>query len=231
MTVSGMYDICNDSTCGGHLKSDMGFLFCSSCGKAQSQQLDTANTAFAQSHAVLKNTYSRKNRFEKKLLAALRCRVEYNIDEALLTFLQKHVHQIKSPQDLLEFISRYPMKKGKRRPYLYVAFYWQALGKALPLISERDLFCLKHDFDNIYFAWERLNIEPPMFPYAFLLRHIVAYGGTRYTKNMHQLCQFVRVLRCPMRTKRYKELFHRCVHFKYDKMFQEVVNGGKNRRH
>ena len=210
-----MFAICKRKECGGSLDNDMGVYFCRLCGTAQSRVLDTATTAFKQSHAVLKNTYSRKNRFEKKLLAALRCHVEYSVDPDLLKFLQDRSNHINTPQDLLDNISIYPMKRGRRRPYLYVSFYWQALGKQVPLITERDIFCLKHDFDHIFFAWERLHLPPPMFPYAFLLRHIVAHNRARYSKPMHKMCEFVRVLRCPTRVKRYKSLFQKCINFDY----------------
>ena len=212
MTAYDTYNIC--SKCSNPLICDMGMHFCSACGLSAGRLCDTSLTAFSQSHAVLKSSYSRKNRFQKKLIASLRCLVNYTLDEDMLQYLRRD--NIQSPTALLKSMSKYPVKSGSRRPYLYVTFYWRALGFDVPQITERDLFCLQEDFDKIYFAWERQQFKKPMFPYAFLLRQIVLHGDKRYTEAMHMLCEFVRKLRCPQRKKRYSELFNKCINFVYN---------------
>ena len=193
-------------------------LFCSTCGIATRRVCDTTYTSFNQSYGVLKGPYSRKSRFEKKVLASLRCNVNYVVDEDILKYLQSKV--IESPQDLLFHISKYKMPKGNRRPYIYVMYYWRALKHDVPTITERDLFCLREDFDQIFFAWERKNFQPPLFPYAFLLRRIVSHGGDRYSDGMHKMTQFVRTLRCKERLKRYENLFQQCINFDYENVFK-----------
>ena len=215
MSASDTFGICSKCSV-GKIVSDMGQYFCAECGVSAGRVCDTSYTAYSQSHAILKSTYSRKNRFEKKLLASLRCLVNYVVDEKLLDFLRQK--DIATPPDLLKKISDYLMPRGTRRPYIFVMYYWRALGKEVPILTERDLFCLKVDFDEIYFAWERQNFQPPMFPYAFLLRQIVLHGGKRYSVGMHKIIQFVRTLRCPRRSERYNSLFHKCVNFSYEKL-------------
>ena len=212
MTVSKLSEIC--IKCNGKLIEDEGILFCATCGLATRRMCDTRYTSFNQSYGVLKGPYSRKSRFEKKLLASLRCNVNYVINEDILKYLQSKT--IESPQDLLFHISKYKIPKGVRRPYLYVMYYWRALGRVVPTLTDRDLFCLREDFDKIFFAWERNKFEPPLFPYAFLLQKIVSNGGSRYTNEMHKMTQFVRTLRCRERLKRYENLFQQCINFNYE---------------
>ena len=121
MTASDTYNIC--SKCSNPLISDMGMNFCSACGLSAGRVCDTSLTAFSQSHAVLKSSYSRKNRFQKKLLASLRCLVNYTLDEDMLQYLRQD--NIQCPSALLKSMSKYPVKSGSRRPYLYVTFYFK----------------------------------------------------------------------------------------------------------
>lgn len=209
--MSNIFGICTD--CSGKLETDEGMLFCVSCGVFAAVAHDASHTSFDQTHSVLKHGYSRKKRFEKKLIASLRCHVNYNIDENLILFLQKQ--DVSTPEKMLNVMGKYPIKRGGRRPYLFICFYWKALGNALPIISERDIFCLKQDFDDIFFAWERLGFEPPMFPYGFLLKRIVSHRPTRYSNGMREMCRFVRDLRCAQRSARYEFLFQKCVEFIY----------------
>ncbi len=215
MTASVCCEIC--IKCNGKLVEDFGMLFCGTCGIGTRKICDARLTAFNQSYGVLKGPYSRKSRFEKKLLASLRCNVNYVVDEDILKYLQSK--RIENPQDVLFHISKYKVARGKRRPYLYVMYYWRALGREVPTLTDRDLFCLREDFDKIYFAWERKKFPPPLFPYAFLFRRIVSHGGDRYSEGLHKMTEFVRTLRCKERLKRYENLFQQCINFDYENVF------------
>ena len=86
MIVSALSEIC--IKCNGKVIEDEGFLFCATCGLATGRLCDTRYTSFSQSYGILKGPYSRKSRFEKKLLASLRCSVNYVVDEDILKYLQ-----------------------------------------------------------------------------------------------------------------------------------------------
>jgi len=155
--------------------------------------------------------YTRKGRFEKKILQLLQCQLNYSLDEKLVFFLS--TRKIATPEDLHEEISLYPTKG--RRPYNGIMYYWVALGKKQPSCSTRDVQLLKREFDNIYFAWERLGFMRPSFPYAYLFRKLVNRENSPYSEGMKFMTRFVRVLRCAKRRERYDALFQKCFRFNY----------------
>ena len=54
-----------------------GYYVCEFCGLMQGRCLDTTLTAYSQSFKTLLPVYSRRTRFHKKMLAALRCRCSW----------------------------------------------------------------------------------------------------------------------------------------------------------
>ena len=93
-----------------------GFLVCLECGKVARPHLETHHTSYTQRFGYVKSGYSRKNRFEKKLIASLRCMAHYHIDAELVKHLKKY--KIQTPEQLLVGIALYPKKKP-RKPYMY----------------------------------------------------------------------------------------------------------------
>jgi hypothetical protein len=85
-----------------------GFNVCTNCGKLGARALDTRNVVYNHLTSTVSQPYSRKSRFDKKVIRLLRCLVNYEIDEDLLYFLQHR--KIKSPKGLHRAIKLYPTK-------------------------------------------------------------------------------------------------------------------------
>ena len=216
-------DIC----CDEQLKPLDGFMVCTICGKTHRHHFDTSLASFSQSFYPTTPTYSRKRRFEKKLLAALTCKSFYQVDLDIIKFLKPM--KIISPEELLTALAKYP-KKQRRRPYMYITYYWQALGKTRPTPSEREIQLIISEFDRIFFAWQHNNFKRPEFPYSYLLHKIVNDGSTAssYGPAVKYLLRFVRVLRCKKRKKRYDDLFKICDQYDYQKMHPYLINGNRS---
>ena len=201
--MSRITEIC----CKSPLSMINGYLICEYCGTVLRQHLDTCLTSYNQGYMSRKCSYSRKTRFEKKIIASLRCMAYHKIDEKLVTFLMSR--KIKKPEDILSSICAYPGKR-LRKPYLYATYYWSVLGFDLPRMTELDNRMLNRHFDQIFFAWKRLDLPNPNFPYSYLMRKIVMSNDI-YSDGIRQLIKFVRVLRCDIRKARYDRLFEKCI--------------------
>ena len=210
--------------CKSRLVPESGFLCCVECGRLGQRALDTRNVSYNHSTSMIVRPYSRKSRFEKKVLGMLRCLVNYRIDDELLYFL-KH-RKINTPEDLHEEIGLFPTKG--RRPFDSIMYYWVALGKRPPRCTDNDILFLRQDFDNIFFAWDRLGFQRPRFPYSFLFRMIVRANPAKYSKGMSTMTRFVRVLQCEKRRKRYIKLFKKCFAFDYLNMNQKEFTAKPN---
>ena len=197
-----------------------GFLVCLECGKMKRHHLDTRMTSYNQCFGYVKPAYSRKNRFEKKLIASLRCLAHYNIDTGLLNHLKKF--NIETPEKLLVGIAQYPKTKP-RKPYMYATYYWVALGKHIPSMTANDIRLLHQTFDQIFFAWNRLHVRGPQFPYAYLMRKIVA-DSHEFSDNIRYLMRFLRVLRCRSRRLRYDRLFDTCKKLNLENVTYHLIN-------
>jgi hypothetical protein len=200
---------------------ESGYKVCTQCGKVGRQSLDTRSVVYNHLTSVMVRPYSRKSRFEKKVLGLLRCLVNYQIDEGLLFFL-KH-REIHCPEDLHMEIGLYPTKG--RRPFDSIMYYWVALNFQQPTCTDRDILFLKQDFDNIFFAWDHYGYPNPKFPYSYLFRKIVMQASAnRYSKGMQIMTRFVRRLQCAKRRKRYDKIFKRCACFDYKNMDDKKVD-------
>jgi len=199
--------------CCGRVLVENGFRVCTECGRGIGRHLETSLTAFDQSSLYFPHGYSRKSRFEKKVLGALRCISAHKVDEQLMKYLR--TRNVTTPQELLHEMSKYPT--SMRRPYIYIMYYWKALGFKQPVVCERDMDILKREFDHIFFAWERLSFENPKFPYAYTFQKLVT-GQLKYSNGMRALVPFVRTLRCKKRRKRYDRLFAICREFDFKKI-------------
>ena len=200
------------SCCGGNCDIDGGYLVCTLCGKVNRRHLETRCTSYGNlTNFYLVKPYTRKGRFEKKILQLLQCQLNYKLDDKLVKFLR--TRKIDSPESLHEGMSQFPTKG--RRPYNGIMYYWVALGHMQPKCSDYDRKMLKREFDEIYFAWERLGFLRPSFPYAYLFRKLVNRPNSPYSKDLKFMTRFVRVLRCVKRRERYDTLFEKCFAFNY----------------
>ena len=200
-----------------------GFYVCGECGIIHGRSLEINLTSFTQSFRHTPQPYSRRTRFNKKMLSALRCRNNYTIDEHIFKHLKKL--NPRTPEDILHGISTYTYtktSKKRRRPYMFVTYYWQALGNTVPLVTDNEVNRLLHDFDAIFFAWRRLGFVKPDFPYAYLFRKLVTEND--YSHNMRELTRFVRILCCPKRRLRYDNLYESC-RVNVKKLHQSHING------
>jgi len=154
--------------------------------------------------------YSRRTRFLKKILGALRLTASHTIDAKLMEYLKKL--KIDTPEELLSAIGKFPSKG--RRPYQFAMFYWYALGKPVPRCTDADVRMLVYEFDQIQTAWNRLNIKRPCFPYVFVLEKLVE--AAKYSKGVKAFVPFLRKLRCPKRRVRYEKLFRKCIELNLD---------------
>ena len=198
-----------ETCCKRLVKPIDGYLVCEICGKMVRPFLDTKITGFQQAHYHLYTPYSRKSRFNKKMLRALQCLNTYTINPHIIEHLKKM--NIETPAQCIDALAKCPMPKQSRRPYMHVVHYWKALGKQPPVVSDTEIQTLLRDFDDILFAWQRLNLPNPQFPYTYLMRQIVAQMSN-YSPAMHQLTGFLRVLKCKIRRERYDFLFQKCLH-------------------
>jgi hypothetical protein len=212
--------------CCGEIVRDNGFNVCFNCGRTFGRFLETRLQAYGRASHYFPRGYSRKSRFEKKVLGALRRLSTHKVDAELMEYLRCRSPPIETPQQLLAEIGRYPTQG--RRPYIFIMYYWVALGFKQPMVTERDMNMLKREFDHIFFAWERLGFPNPKFPYAYTFKRMVL-GETKYSKGMHDLVPFVRTLRCCKRRARYDRLFGICkafdfkeIHFRKKEMHCET---------
>ena len=195
---------------------DAGFQTCVFCGVVASRELDETISPFDQTPvASIRPVYTRKKRFARKILGALLNRIHHNIDGGLLN----HVCECTTPEQMFKEIALFPYEK--RRPYTNITAYWLAAGKHLELPTDGEVRKVIHTFDNIFFAWNRLEIVGPAFPYSVLLQHIVKEGS--YGPAMNYLIRFTRRLRCPKRRARYDSLFKQCMKY--------IQNGQVGRRY
>ena len=170
-----------ETCCTKPLSSQNGYFVCIECGLVHRPHCDTRHTSFTQRFGYVKPAYSRKHRLEKKLIASLQCLAHYKIDVDLVAHLKKQ--SITTPEQLLVGIASYPKKKP-RKPYIYAPYYWVSLGKSLPKMTKNDVRLLTQTFDHIFFAWHRLRVQGPHFPYSYLMRKIVADPfASNYTMN------------------------------------------------
>ena len=204
-----MHALCE---CGGMVVVENGFRVCTSCGRTTGRHLETHMTSYGSTSLYFPVGYSRKSRFEKKVLGALRRLSAHTIDENLMAYLKER--NIQTPEQLMHGIATYPTKG--RRPYLYIMYYWVALGFKQPVVLDADMQMLKRDFDHIFFAWERLGFPNPKFPYSYTFTKLA--GQRKYSQGMRDLIPFVRQLRCPTRRSRYDRLFKICQAFDFKKI-------------
>ena len=189
--------------------TDSGFKTCVLCGCVAGRDIDTRHVCYSQSLYSLRTTnYSRKMRFDQKILAALQRDVSHNINSALLSYLRqcKRRGMISTPEDLLSRMSEW---QSARKPYIYAVFYWENLfNTTLPKIDHVDAMLLKRVFEEVFFAWERLRLPTPRIPIATCMQLIVKEYQLDSAKF---LVRFTRKLRCKVRQKRYEEAFEKCL--------------------
>jgi len=208
--------------CCGDIVTDEGFDICTGCGRTLGRHLETRLVAYAQGALYFPRGYSRKSRFEKKVLGALRRLSVHKVEVELMDYLK--TRDIQTPQQLLREIGQYPT--DGRRPYIYIMYYWVGLGFKQPMILERDMDILKREFDQLFFAWERLGFPNPKFPYSYTFKKLVL-GQKKYSQGMRDLVPFVRTLRCPRRRERYDRLFAICREFDFKKIIYKETQMDK----
>lgn len=205
--------LCPNSTCCKctSFVIDAGYSVCVSCGQAAARALDSNITCFAQQVALLRVSYTRRSRFEKKILAALLGRQHHTIDVDLLRHIESS--GASTPEAFLAAMGTYESKL--RRPYIFVTKYWQATNRAIPVLGLDEEKFIVSMFDDIFFSWERLNLENPQFPYCTLLRLIINHYNC--SSEARKLLRFARVLRCEKRRARYAMCFEKCLRYIQEK--------------
>ena len=191
--------------CNAALVCEHGYVACAGCGCVARRELDTNVVTYQQCGAYSFSAYTRKNRFCRKIVGSLLGRVGHAIDVDLLNDIKRT--GASTPEGFLEAIAKH--KTICRRPYIHVTRYWEATGRSLPTMSDFEVKFLERMFDNLFFAWARLGLPDPQFPYTTLLQLIVHHF--QLSENAHFLIRFTRRLRCAKRRVRYALLFEKCV--------------------
>jgi hypothetical protein len=177
------------------------------CGSVASRELDVNVKSFQQSVSKGASPYTRKKRFCHKILGALLGRVGHKLNPKLIRHIKSSGAE--TPEEFVVAISTF--ETNSRRPYIHVAQYWHACGGALPTLPPKEERFLERMFDGIFFAWARLGIRGPQFPYTTLLQLLVHHF--KLGASSRHLVRFSRVLRCPKRRLRYNMLFEKCVRY------------------
>ena len=206
--------MCSDGVC--DIVVECGMRVCVVCGKVVARDLNTSNTSFSQRFSSLgQKRYSRKKRFNNRILGALQRRINHSLDLQLVRYL-KQCHRRKklnSPEELLLRMSEY---RSPRKPYLHALLYWtEVTGEKVELMTREDEHFISMWFDEIFFARNRLAFPRPRPPMATLLQLVVQEFDL---KNVKYLVRFTRHLRCPARTRKYYDQTQKC--------FAYIKNGG-----
>ena len=153
--------------------------------------------------------YSRAQRFSTKIIGGL---LRTSPTPVINAELVNKVRNCLEPEDVISAISSWKPPPGIRRPYIHATYYWTMAGGTLPIIDQNEIRALVNAFDDIFFAWHRLNIKGPSFPYIWLLRALVDNNvGGPYSEELQFLIRFTRKMRCENRLKRYSRLFDKCL--------------------
>ncbi len=189
---------------------------CVECGVVTTRDLNTSNTSFSQRFSSLgQKRYSRKKRFNNRILGALQRRINHSLDLQLVRYL-KQCHRrasLNSPEELLLRMSEY---RSPRKPYLHALLYWtEVTGEKVELMTKEDEHFISMWFDEIFFARNRLAFPRPRPPMATLLQLVVQEFDL---KDVKYLVRFTRHLRCPARSRKYHEQTQKC--------FAYITNGG-----
>ena len=175
------------------------------CGSVVSRELDVGVKSFQQSVSRGVAPYTRKKRFCHKILGALLGRVGHKLNAMLIRHIKSSGAE--TPEEFVVAVSTF--ETSSRRPYIHVTQYWYARGGAMPTLPPHEERFLERMFDAIFFAWARLEIQGPQFPYTTLLQLLVHHFALGASSR--HLVRFSRVLRCPKRRLRYNILFEKCV--------------------
>jgi len=204
--------------CNANFVVDNGYMVCCSCGVVAQRELDVNHMSFQQSVSKLNPVqYTRTARFSQKVVGALLQATNYKPSAHLIVYLNDARARglIKNPEDLLVAIGNY--KTSARRPYMHATTLWSNMLNTpqIPTLAEMDkrFICLM--FEEIFYVWTRLDFEKPRLPMSQAIILIVETfdmgGVARY------LIRFLRKLKCPKRTARYKHLFKKCLsHIKHE---------------
>ena len=200
--------MCRDAAGPCQLVEDTGFMVCVNCGCVKSRALETANKSFGTITSRLRPAYTRSGRFVKKVLGALNRRVSCSTHKLLLEHLKEK--KAATLEAVLEGIRTW-ITKDARKPYVNAAFYGVELGLGDVTMSKRDIVFICKIFDEIFFAHKRLQFTGPNFPFSELLHLIVE--SFEFDPSTVFVTRYAKRLRCPIRTKRYAVMFHKCMNY------------------
>ena len=191
------------------------FAVCSECGVVSRRHLDTSVISFGSSSTPMRHVYTRKGRFSTKIIGTL---LRTGLTPMLHTELVDIVRNCVEPEDVVSAIAAWKPPANTRRPYIHAAYYWIAAGGTLPDVPEHEIRRVILAFEDCFFAWHRLNIVGPSFPYVWLLRALVAPGNglCEFSEGLRMITRFTKPMRCEKRNKRYAEIFKKCVRYVND---------------
>jgi len=192
---------------------DNGYICCRNCGRVTSRELDVNHVSFLQNVSKLHSVqYTRMGRFSQKIVGALLQNTNYKPPEHLILYLNscKQRGTIKTPEDLLVAISKY-QSEGTRRPYMHSTTLWSHMvgTKPIPTLSESDKRFMCMVFEEVFYAWTRLDLQRPRLPMGQAI--ILIVENFDMGPNARYLIRFIRKLKCAKRRERYARLFKKCL--------------------
>ena len=193
---------------------DSGYACCPSCGRVSKRELDVNHISFLQSVSKLHvNQYTRTSRFSEKIVGALLRKTSFKPNPNMILCLNdlRRRGEIEEPEDLLVAVASY--KTTARRPYMHATSLWSAMHgtAALPEIDAREEKFIKMLFEEIFYVWTRLNFPRPRLPMGQAIVLIVK--TFELSEQAHFLIRFIRKLKCAKRSRRYANLFKKCLEY------------------
>jgi len=177
------------------------------------RELDVGVTCFAQQNMYLcTQQYTREGRFNNKILAAIFYGgvAPHVMHKGLVKFLvqARITGKFEKPEDIIKLIGEY--RTTIRKPYIHARTYYEAVfGVTLNTPNELELRFIENTFTEVFYAWERLKLGKPRFPYTTVLRLIV--DEFALSDETRFLVRFARRLKCEVRTERYARCFKLCI--------------------
>ena len=190
---------------------DAGYITCTSCGSVAAPQLDSDATGYQNipTHSI-KLAYTRINRFRTKILGALQRRLNHKVDLEVLALLKAQFDTPPTPERFIEGLTQIELSSNRRKPYMYVAYYYQYIFNVeLPHIPTHEERLINRFFAEVFYATNRLALARPTFPMTTLLRLIVF--TFEFSPETTYTVRFTKGLRCAKRRRRYREEFEKCL--------------------
>ena len=167
---------------------DAGYITCTSCGSVAAPQLDSDATGYQNipTHSI-KLAYTRINRFRTKILGALQRRLNHKVDLEVLALLKAQFDTPPTPERFIEGLTQIELSSNRRKPYMYVAYYYQYIFNVeLPHLPAHEERLINRFFAEVFYASNRLALARPTFPMTVDRLHLRVLTRDHLRGALHQ---------------------------------------------